>query len=60
MQTFYLVIVLKKVKKCRNEVLKTRVCDLSCIVIKRLLSTARSRLITIVDDLRVGKIQVDW
>ena len=30
-QNFYLVAVLKKVKSSKNEVLKTRVCDLSFI-----------------------------
>ena len=47
-------------KRCKNEVLKTGVCDLSLIIIKRLLSTALLRLIMIVDDLRVRKIQVEW
>ena len=47
-------------KRCKNEVLKTRVCDLSFVAMKMLLSTALSRLIIIVDDLRLGKIQVDW
>ena len=46
--------------RSKNVVLKTTVCDLSSIIIKRLLSTAQLRLIMIVDDLRVGKIQVDW
>ena len=55
-QTFYSVTVLKKVKRCKNEVLKTSVYDLNFIIIKMLLSTALSRLIMIVDDLRLGKI----
>ena len=44
-QTFYLVTVLKKVKRCKNEGLKTRVCDLSFAILKMLLSTALLRLI---------------
>ena len=32
-QTFYSETVLKKVKRCKNEVLKTRVCDLSLIIL---------------------------
>ena len=57
-QTFHSITVLKKVKRCKTEVIKTRVYDLSIIIIKLLLNAALSRLIMIVGHLKLGKIQV--
>ena len=48
-QTFYSVTVLKKVKRCKNEVLKTTVSDLSLNIIKRL--NVQDKLRSVISDI---------
>ena len=55
-QTFYSVMISKKVKRFKNEALKTGVCDSSFIIIKILLRTELSKTVMVENDLRTGKI----
>ena len=41
-QTFYSVTVLKNVKRCKNEVLKTQVCDLSIMIVDVLVVVVKT------------------